>query len=354
MGLVSDVFTTARLDALPGDRAIGHVRYSTVGRHRGLERPALSSSSATAGPSRSATTATSSTRRSCASELEAAGSIFQSTSDTEVILHLYARSHRERPRGRDRGEPLQGAWGRSRCSSSRREALIAARDPLGLPAAGARPARRRPTIVASETCALDLIDAEYVRDVEPGEMRGGRRRRRALASGPSRRSPPRTASSSTSTSPGPTASSSGATSSTSRLRARPPARPRGARPRPTSSCPSPTAASAAALGYARGERAALRVGPHPQPLRGPHLHRAPAVDPLASASRSSSTRCARSSRASGSSSSTTPSCAARPRARSSRMVREPPARARSTCASRSPPTTGPCYYGIDTPAAGAS
>jgi amidophosphoribosyltransferase len=94
MGLVNDVFNDARLDGLVGDRAMGHVRYSTAGDtvaanaqpiliecHRGPIALGHNGNIVNAGILRH--------------ELEAAGSIFQSTSDTEVILHLYARSHRE-------------------------------------------------------------------------------------------------------------------------------------------------------------------------------------------------------------------------------------------------------------------
>src|SRR5262245_60168793 len=95
MGLVSDLFNDERLDALPGERAMGHVRYSTAGDtvtanaqpilidcHRGPIALGHNGNLVNAALLRH--------------ELEAAGSIFQSTSDTEVILHLYARSHREK------------------------------------------------------------------------------------------------------------------------------------------------------------------------------------------------------------------------------------------------------------------
>src|SRR5213593_2401834 len=95
MGLVNDVFTDERLERLSGDGAMGHVRYSTAGDtvnanaqpiliecHRGPIALAHNGNLVNAAILRQ--------------ELEAAGSIFQSTSDTEVILHLYARSHREK------------------------------------------------------------------------------------------------------------------------------------------------------------------------------------------------------------------------------------------------------------------
>ena len=167
MGLVNDVFDDARLDALVGDKAMGHVRYSTAGDtvaanaqpiliecHRGPIALGHNGNIVNASILRQ--------------ELEAAGSIFQSTSDTEVVLHLYARSHRE---------TLEDAIAASLCKVMgafsllflTKDALVAARDPWGF-----RPLVigkvEGATIVASETCALDLIDAEYVREVAPGEL----------------------------------------------------------------------------------------------------------------------------------------------------------------------------------------
>jgi len=167
MGLVSDVFDDEKLDGLPGDRAIGHVRYSTAGDtvaanaqpividcHRGPIALCHNGNLVNAGILRQ--------------ELEAAGSIFQSTSDTEVILHLYARNHRERLE-----DAIAASLSKVRGAFSllflTPEALVAARDPWGFrPLVIGR--LEGATIVCSETCALDLIDAEYVRDVEPGEL----------------------------------------------------------------------------------------------------------------------------------------------------------------------------------------
>ncbi len=101
-------------------------------------------------------------------ELEAAGSIFQSTSDTEVILHLYARSHRERLEDAIAAS-LSKVMGAFSLLFLTPDALVAARDPWGFrPLVIGR--LEGATIICSETCALDLIDAEYVRDVEPGEI----------------------------------------------------------------------------------------------------------------------------------------------------------------------------------------
>jgi len=167
MGLVNDVFTERRLESLAGDRAIGHVRYSTSGDtvasnaqpylidcHRGPIAVGHNGNLVNA--------------RILRHELEAAGSIFQSTSDTEVILHLYARSHRDRLEDAIAASlfKMMGAFSLVFLT---REALVAARDPWGFrPLVLGR--LNGATIVASETCALDLIDAKYVRDVEPGEV----------------------------------------------------------------------------------------------------------------------------------------------------------------------------------------
>ena len=167
MGLVSDIFTDARLAALEGDRAMGHVRYSTAGDtvaanaqpyliecHRGPIAVGHNGNLVNAAILRH--------------ELEAAGSIFQSTSDTEVILHLYARSHRERLEDAIAAS-LSKVMGAFSLLFLTRDALVAARDPWGFRPLVLGQLNGAP-VVASETCALDLIDAEYVRDIEPGEL----------------------------------------------------------------------------------------------------------------------------------------------------------------------------------------
>jgi amidophosphoribosyltransferase len=167
MGYVADVFTHERLRRLPGEIAIGHVRYSTAGDtvaanaqpiviecHRGPIALGHNGNLVNADILRH--------------ELEAAGSIFQSTSDTEVILHLYARSHRERLEDAIAAS-LYKVMGAFSLLFLTPEAMVAARDPWGF-----RPLvlgkLGNATVLASETCALDLIEAEYVRDVEPGEV----------------------------------------------------------------------------------------------------------------------------------------------------------------------------------------
>ncbi len=167
LGLVNDVFTDEGLEALPGDRAMGHVRYSTAGDTIAANaQPILIDCHR--GPIALGHNGNLTNAAVLRHELEAAGSIFGSTSDTEVILHLYARSHRERLEDAIAAS-LSKVMGAFSLLFLTNDALVAARDPWGF-----RPLvigkLEGATIVASETCALDLIDAEYVRDVEPGEL----------------------------------------------------------------------------------------------------------------------------------------------------------------------------------------
>ncbi len=167
LGLVSDVFDDLKLDALVGDRAIGHVRYSTAGGAANANaQPILIDCHR--GPIALGHNGNIVNAQVLRQELEAAGSIFQSTSDTEVVLHLYARSHRERLEDAIAAS-LSKVMGAFSLLFLTREAMVGARDPWGF-----RPLvlgqLEGATILASETCALDLIGAEHVRDVEPGEL----------------------------------------------------------------------------------------------------------------------------------------------------------------------------------------
>jgi amidophosphoribosyltransferase len=167
MGLVNDIFDDERLGKLLGDRAMGHVRYSTAGDTVAINaQPILIDCHR--GPIALGHNGNIVNAQILRQELEAAGSIFQSTSDTEVILHLYARSHRERLEDAIAAS-LTKVMGAFSLLFLTPETLVAARDPWGF-----RPLvlgkLEGAWIVASETCALDLIDAEYVRDLEPGEL----------------------------------------------------------------------------------------------------------------------------------------------------------------------------------------
>jgi amidophosphoribosyltransferase len=167
MGLVNDVFTEETLGSLPGDRAIGHVRYSTSGETVATNaQPYLIECHR--GPIAIAHNGNLVNAAILHEELEAAGSIFQSTSDTEVILHLYARSHRERLEDAIAAS-LSKVMGAFSLLFLTPEALVAARDPWGF-----RPLvigkLEGATVVTSETCALDLIEADYIGEVAPGEI----------------------------------------------------------------------------------------------------------------------------------------------------------------------------------------
>jgi amidophosphoribosyltransferase len=168
MGLVGEIFTDARLAPLKGDRAIGHVRYSTAGDSMAANaQPLLIECHR--GPIAIAHNGNLVNAALLRYELEAAGSIFQCTSDTEVVLHLYARSHRERLEDAIAAS-LSKVMGAYSLLFLTRDAMVAVRDPWGFRPLVLGKLPGGVTVVASETCALDLIDAEYVRDVEPGEM----------------------------------------------------------------------------------------------------------------------------------------------------------------------------------------
>ncbi len=172
MGHVADIFTPERIASLPGDLAIGHTRYSTAGDtvllnaqpflvdcNKGQIAVAHNGNITNAGELRR--------------ELEREGSIFQASSDTEVILHLVARS-RERTLAGALREALLQLEGAFSLVFLARNQVIVARDPHGFrPLAFgelAMPDGRTAYVFASETCAFDLINAVYVNDVEPGEM----------------------------------------------------------------------------------------------------------------------------------------------------------------------------------------
>jgi amidophosphoribosyltransferase len=167
MGLVQDIFSSEALARLPGYAAIGHTRYSTAGDSSPLNaQPILidcNKGHLAIGHNGNLTNASGWRRR-----LDHRGSIFQTNSDTEVIFHLVARSSARNLAGAlaDALNLLEGAYSLVVLGT---DELLAIRDPRGFrPLALGRLGEA--WIVASETCAFDLLDAEYVRDVEPGEM----------------------------------------------------------------------------------------------------------------------------------------------------------------------------------------
>jgi len=168
MGLVTNVFSdTGIFERLPGKLAIGHNRYSTTGSTllQNAQPFIVHFKHGTMAVSHNGNFTNAGVLRQ---ELEEQGSIFQTSSDTELILHLMAKSNAADIVGRlkDTFRRLQGAYSLVILT---RQKLIAVRDPRGW-----RPlniGRKRNTwLVASETCAFDLLDAKYVREVEPGEI----------------------------------------------------------------------------------------------------------------------------------------------------------------------------------------
>ncbi|MFA5074061.1 MAG: amidophosphoribosyltransferase [Nitrospirota bacterium] len=167
MGLVADIFTEDRIKKLPGHAAIGHNRYSTTGESISINIQPILVNFAFGGLA-IAHNGNLVNARILKDELEAYGSIFQSTMDSEVITHLIAQSRRATLHERvvDALSMIQGSY--SLLLLTEKE-LIAVRDPYGF-----RPFSLGELsgsyVVASETCAFDLIEATYIRDIEPGEM----------------------------------------------------------------------------------------------------------------------------------------------------------------------------------------
>jgi amidophosphoribosyltransferase len=167
MGWVADVFSRERLKRLPGHRAIGHVRYSTAGSSN-LRNAQPITGNTVHGPVAIAHNGNLVNAEVLRDELERDGAVFQSSSDTEVILHLLARAD-----GATLADQLAAALERIRGAYTllllTPESVIAVRDPSGFrPLSLGRLSDA--WLLASETCALDLMEAEVVRDVEPGEI----------------------------------------------------------------------------------------------------------------------------------------------------------------------------------------
>ncbi|BDC48060.1 amidophosphoribosyltransferase [Bryobacterales bacterium F-183] len=168
MGHVHDIFTPDVLATLPGSSAIGHTRYSTAGDTVLLNAQPFSvdcNKGKIAVAHNGNITNAAELRR----DLEAAGSIFQSSSDTEVILHLVARSRERTLAGalRDALLQLEGAFSLVFLAKDR---ILIARDPNGFRPLAMGQMENKSYVFASETCAFDLIGATYICDVEPGEM----------------------------------------------------------------------------------------------------------------------------------------------------------------------------------------
>src|SRR5215510_8527380 len=167
MGHVADAFDEDALHALPGHLAIGHTRYTTAGESRlANAQPFLIDCAH--GQISVAHNGNLVNARELRDELVRDGAIFQTSSDTEVLLHLYARSKAKSVEDAliESVSQIRGAFSLALLTKDR---LIAVRDPNGFrPMALGKLADA--WIVCSETCALDLIGATYVRDIEPGEV----------------------------------------------------------------------------------------------------------------------------------------------------------------------------------------
>ncbi|MHB8541407.1 MAG: amidophosphoribosyltransferase [Candidatus Acidiferrales bacterium] len=167
MGLVQELFTPDVVARLPGVAAIGHTRYSTAGDTTLMNAQPLVSD-CNKGKLALAHNGNLTNALELRRSLEHKGSIFQTTSDTEVIVHLVARSKVGNLAGAiaDALGQVEGAYSLLILT---RDEIFVIRDPRGFrPLALGRLGDA--WVVGSETCAFDLIGAEYIRDVEPGEM----------------------------------------------------------------------------------------------------------------------------------------------------------------------------------------
>ena len=174
MGLVGDIFTAAVLDGLKGGAAIGHVRYSTAGASH-LKNAQPIAIQYAGGALALAHNGNLVNAEQLRHDLEAAGSIFQTTSDTEVVVHLMARARPDgKPGTREHlkaslRQALAKVAGAYSMVLLTEKALVGVRDPMGFrPLVLGR--LKESYVLASETTALDLIEAEYLREVEPGEL----------------------------------------------------------------------------------------------------------------------------------------------------------------------------------------
>ncbi|MBC8181223.1 amidophosphoribosyltransferase [candidate division KSB1 bacterium] len=168
MGLVADVYSkTSDMERLIGNIAIGHNRYSTTGKVKKVNaQPFVVSSKY--GPMAIAHNGNLVNSQFLRRQLEDEGAIFQTTTDTEIVLHLIARSKKGKMIEKviDSLDQIKGAFS---LAIMTRKKLIGARDPRGF-----RPLcigkKDGAYILASESCAFDILDAEYIREVEPGEV----------------------------------------------------------------------------------------------------------------------------------------------------------------------------------------
>ena len=168
LGLVGDTFSRAEvISRLPGNMAVGHVRYSTTGGTI-LRNVQPLFAELNAGGFAIAHNGNLTNGLTLRRELVRHGTVMQSTTDTEVILHLVAQSKRGRfiERYIEALRAIEGAYALVSLTNKK---LVGARDPLGIRPLVLGELDGCP-ILTSETCALDIIGAKYVRDIEPGEV----------------------------------------------------------------------------------------------------------------------------------------------------------------------------------------
>jgi amidophosphoribosyltransferase len=166
-GLVSELFDEKKLQSLTGSRAVGHVRYSTTGPsvEKNAQPLMIEYALGNLAVAHNGNIVNAAALRR---ELECSGSIFQTTSDTEVIVHLMAKNQHlgTTQAALESLRRIQGAYCLVMLTDT---GMMVARDPRGFrPLALGR--LQDGYVVASETCAFDLVGAKYWRDVEPGEM----------------------------------------------------------------------------------------------------------------------------------------------------------------------------------------
>ncbi len=169
MGEVNEVFSNpARLDLLRGNIAVGHTRYSTTGASSltNIQPLLITNQNQKLAIAHNGNLTNSYNLRK---KLERSGSIFQTTSDTELFLHLAALSRKRTWANRicDAMKDVHGAYSLLFLTD---ESIIAVRDPLGFRPLALGKYNRHGWVVASETCAFDIIGAKYERDIEPGEV----------------------------------------------------------------------------------------------------------------------------------------------------------------------------------------
>ena len=176
MGHVAEIFSEKKIRKLAGNMAIGHNRYSTAGGSdlKNAQPCIINHSKGHLALAHNGNLVNANLLRA---KLEENGSIFNSTMDSEVVVHLIAKS-KENNFSDSVASALQKVKGAYSLVAMTEKELVAARDPRGFrPLSLGRISNTKSNsgskdayIVASETCAMDLIEAEYIRDIEPGEM----------------------------------------------------------------------------------------------------------------------------------------------------------------------------------------